>query len=87
MRNCKAKNSRYYLENRERLLEKKKRIVDANRKLPYKQRWTTNRANDNFGDAEHPAPREKMMKWIAEFNAKEEMFAKRMSQLRYLNKR
>jgi len=55
--------------------------------VPSKQRRTTNRANDSFGDEEHPAPREKMMKWIAEFNAKEEAFAKRMSQLRYINKR
>jgi len=54
---------------------------------PSKQRWTKNRANDSFGDAEHPAPREKMQKWIEEFNAKEEASAKRMSQLRYINKK
>jgi len=54
--------------------------------MPYKQRRTANRANDSFGDEEHPAPRERMMKWIEEFNAKEEMFARRMSQLRYIDR-
>ena len=68
----KTKNKRYYLAHRAELLGKSKRKIDENRKLPYKERWTTHRANDNFGDGEHPSPREKMMKWIEEINKKEE---------------
>ena len=67
-----TKNKRYYLANREYLLEKRKEKVDKYRKLPYKERWTTHRANDNFGDAEKPAPREKMLAWIEEVNRREE---------------
>ena len=45
--------------------------IDENRKISYKERWT-HRANDHFGDAEKPAPREKMLAWIKEINEKEE---------------
>ena len=45
--------------------------IDENRKISYKERWT-HRANDHFGDAEKPAPIEKMLAWIKEINEKEE---------------
>jgi hypothetical protein len=76
----KTKNKRYYLAHREHLLEKRKEKVDKYRKLSYKERWTTHRANDNFGDAEKPAPREKMLAWIEEVNRREEN-AKRTTSL------
>ena len=42
-------------------------------KINYKNlHWTTHRANNNFGDAEKPAPREKMLAWIKEINEREE---------------
>ncbi len=68
----KIKNKRYYLAHRTELLEKRRKKIDENRKISYKERWTTHRANDNFGDAEKPAPREKMMAWIKEINEREE---------------
>ena len=68
----KIKNKRYYASHRTELLEKRKLKVDENRKIQYKEHWTTHRANDNFGDAEKPAPREKMLAWIEEINRREE---------------
>ncbi|MHB1692595.1 MAG: hypothetical protein ACYCUW_01750 [bacterium] len=47
----------------------RKKIKNTNCK---NQRWTTNRANNNFGNGERPAPREKIYKWIQEINKKEE---------------
>lgn len=67
-----TKNKRYYSTHREDLLKKRKLKVDEHRKIAHKERWTTHRANDNFGDAENPAPREKMIAWIEEINRKEE---------------
>ena len=68
----KTKNKKYYLSHRTEFLEKRRKKIDENRKILYKERWTTHRANDNFGDAEKPAPSEKMFTWIEEINRKEE---------------
>ena len=37
-----TKNKRYYLGHRTELLEKRRKKIDENRKLPYKERLTEN---------------------------------------------